>query len=530
MPEETAAATPEMTAERLIADDASTARSSVVVAATQLLASLLGGAFALLVAVLVGEGPKTDGFLAAYSAYLMFIMLGTTLRVSMVPQLGPTSDPQAFKAIARRRIRQIVPVAIVASAVFILAAPLLSYLLLHDAGPVARDAATISIAILGAAALCQTWAALLSAVLAGGRRFVASSGLYLLNSAVMIAAGAALMPAYGATGAAIGVLIAATTLAVGHLIYLARLHFTAWPRPADLLDRESWAITGRVASGSSLTVALQLNLTVSISMIAGQTGNVTAYVYAYMSTLLLAGVTAGPLGFVTLPNLIEALDRHGEKAIRDYLVDTCAFAMFLFVPLAVGYVSFGRPVVDAVLGNTLSPATLDLFWDASRIFLIMGTAWVMFTPVITLAITQKRYARLGAISMIFVGVNAALVIPLSQVSALAVAAGQAASGVLLMLGLLFGLVHDQPARTGLRMAAKSLPCVPLSMIFVVPALLSDDVNSLGAAIVALTACSAVYALAGTRLWPSVGGVMLKLMFSRGPAGGAGEPSGSSVDR
>ena len=71
--------------------EASTARTSVVVSVSQLLASLLGALLAVLIAVFEGEGPETDGFLAAYSAYLLFILFGSTLRIALVPLLGSTT-------------------------------------------------------------------------------------------------------------------------------------------------------------------------------------------------------------------------------------------------------------------------------------------------------------------------------------------------------------------------------------------------------------------------------------------------------
>jgi len=48
--------------------------------------------------VIVGEGPQTDGFLAAYSAYLTFLLFGSTLRVALVPLFGATADEAAVPA------------------------------------------------------------------------------------------------------------------------------------------------------------------------------------------------------------------------------------------------------------------------------------------------------------------------------------------------------------------------------------------------------------------------------------------------
>ena len=77
-----------MEREPLIAADADTARSAVVVAASYLVTASLGGILAILIAVVAGEGAKTDSFLASYSVYLVFLLLGATLRATLIPLIG----------------------------------------------------------------------------------------------------------------------------------------------------------------------------------------------------------------------------------------------------------------------------------------------------------------------------------------------------------------------------------------------------------------------------------------------------------
>src|SRR3954465_9386266 len=52
-----------------------------------------------------------------------------------------------------------------------------------------------------------------------------------------------------------------------------------------------------------------------------------------------------------LPDVLSAV---GERAALDYLAGTAAGAFYLYVPVAAAYVTFGRPVLDAVLGGSLS--------------------------------------------------------------------------------------------------------------------------------------------------------------------------------
>src|SRR5207244_8669573 len=117
MPIPTTPTTPAPAAPALVASEASTARSSVVVSISFLVSSLLGGLLALLIAVIVGAGNDTDGFLAAYSAYLTFILFGSTLRVALVPLLGSTADEAEFRKRAADRVGRLVAAGGVAAAV-----------------------------------------------------------------------------------------------------------------------------------------------------------------------------------------------------------------------------------------------------------------------------------------------------------------------------------------------------------------------------------------------------------------------------
>ena len=48
----------------------------------------------------------------------------------------------------------------------------------------------------------------------------------------------------------------------------------------------------------------------------------------------------------------------------------------------------GCPFVDAVLLGPLSRENVDLLWDVSRIFLLMGLAWTMLAPLIAVVMSQ----------------------------------------------------------------------------------------------------------------------------------------------
>ena len=492
--------------------EASTARSSVVVATSLLLSSLLGGLLALLISVIVGEGPEADGFLAAYSVYLVFLLFGSTLRVALVPLFGPTGDESAFRHRATEVLQMLLAVSAVAAALLLVASPLVGRALVPSGEAQARDTAAVSVAILAVAAYCQVWSAMLSAVLGAVRRFVGSALFYLLSASVAVALGAALMEAIGIEGAALGALGAAAVLLVAHLTYTRGLGFTVLPEWSALRREEAWRLTATALAGASVPVVLQLTATISLAAVSGRTGAVTAYSYAYFVTVLATGITAGVIGLVTMPNLISALQQRGAAAAEDYLAEMAPFSIFLYVPLAVGYAVFGRSLVDAVLDGSLSTGTIDILWDASRIFLLMGLAWALLAPLTTVALSLQRYRALAAIALAIIPVHALLVIPAASEGPVSAAAAHAVSGTLLVIAIMVMVFGRRTPRAALRAVVACLPAAALALVFPLVGLVIDP-DRLGTALAGLALAAVLYGVLGVLLWRSVGGRALALLRS-----------------
>jgi peptidoglycan biosynthesis protein MviN/MurJ (putative lipid II flippase) len=498
----------------LVASEASTARSSVVVSISLLLSSVLGGLLALLIAVIVGEGDDTDGFLAAYSAYLTFILFGLTLRVALVPLLGSTADEREFRASATDRVGRLVAAAGVAAAVLLACSALLGRALVPAASSDAQATAAESVAILSIAAFFQIWSAALSAVLGAVRRFVSSALLYVASSAVTVGLGAILMALVGISGAGIAVLTGAAVLLAGHLGYLRRFGFVVRPAWRSGASAETWRLALLAAAGAAVPVVLQLNATIALAAISGSTGAVTAYSYAYFFTVLATGITAGVIGLVTMPTLVASLGERGRAAADEYLGEMAPFAALLFLPIAAGYAVFGRPFVDAVLEGPLTPETVDLLWDASRIFLLMGIAWLLLMPLTTLALSLQMHRTLALLAIAMVPVHTALVVAASSVGVVTTAAAHALSGTILVAVIvLFGFGPRMVAPM-LRAIRRSLPAGLLALAFPAIGLMGFTDAGVGWAIVGLAFSGAIYAILAAVLWPSVGGQAIRLLRAR----------------
>jgi peptidoglycan biosynthesis protein MviN/MurJ (putative lipid II flippase) len=501
-------------AQPLIPPTASTARSSVVVSISFLLASALGALLALLIAVIVGEGSDTDGFLAAYSAYLVFILFGSTLRVALIPLLGSTADEAQFKRRAAERVQRLLAAGGVGAAALLASSALLGRALVPGGSSDAQATAVLSIAILSLAAFCQIWSAALSAVLGAVRRFPSSAVFYVLSSTVTVTLASLLMALIGIAGAPLGVLGGAIVLIALHFGYLRRFDFVVRPIWRMATSRVTWRLAGLAAAGASVPVVLQLDATISLAAISQRTGDVTAYSYAYFFTVLATGITAGAIGLVTMPGLVASLAERGEAAADDYVSTIIPISIFIYLPIAVGYAFFGRPLVDAVLEGPLTPDSVDVLWDASRIFLVMGLFWVVLTPLITLALSLRLYLKLAIVTVATVPIHAALVIPAGQHGPVTTSAAHALSGTVFVI-VITAIMFGRPAFAAVSRALhQSLPAAALALVFPAVALAGLAGDGVAKAVTGLTIASLLYIGLGVKLWPAVVGQAVRLLRVR----------------
>lgn len=494
----------------LVAHASSTARSSVVVSASFLAANVFGGLLALLIAVIVGEGPETDGFLAAYSAYLTFLLFGSTLRVALVPLFGATADEAAFRRRAGDTVARLVSAAAVMAGLLALSAPLLGRALVPSASSDAQSTAVTSVAVLAAAAWCQIWAAALAAVLAASRRFVASAALYAGASALTVALAAALMSAIGITGAAIAVAASAIVLLAAHLLYLRRLEFTVRPAWSAVGRGDTWRLVARAAAGAAIPVTFQVNLSIALAAVSARGGAVTGYTYAYLAAVMISGVTSATLGLTTMPQLVAALHERGRAVAREYLDAVSPFSVFVYVPVAAAYACFAHPLLEALLGDALTSGTLELLWDASRIFLLMALGWALLAPLTTLAFSLELFSGLALVSAVTIGAQVVLVLATRPRGAEAVAVAHALSGTLLVVLVLVLVFRREALAAGAHAAMRSLPAPALALVFPAVAALGLD-GSVPAAIAGALLAGALYVGLSLMLWPAVARRALALL-------------------
>jgi O-antigen/teichoic acid export membrane protein len=479
-----------------LAQRASTARQSAVVAASFLLGTALGGLLGLVIGIVLGESAATDSLLAAYSLYLVFALFGGNVRVALVPVIGVGGDDETMRARAADAIGRLSAFAVVVAVAFVVLSPALGEAL----GTGDLGTAVASLAILGLASGLQVAAASQAAALAAALRFVASASLYVMSSAASLVLATGCMLAFGAVGAAVGVLGGSAVLYVGHVAYLRRLHVHAPVLLGRLGERRTWRMAGAAGAGSAVPLASQAMLTIALAAISGAVGTVTAYSYGYFVALLLASVTAGAIGFTSMPGLVGDLGARGADTVRTYLRTFAALGAFLYVPLAAAVATFGRPVIDRALAGPLTVPTLDLMWDVLRIFLIMGLCWVVLTPVNTLALSMQRLRAFVVAAIAAVVAQLVVTIPLGRAvgpEAVAIAHATIATGMIVLVAI--GVFGRGAPRAIAAAAVAALPAVALAVVFPLLHLIAPD--GWFAAICFAVLGIAVYVALGAASWP-----------------------------
>jgi peptidoglycan biosynthesis protein MviN/MurJ (putative lipid II flippase) len=499
----------------LVAPAANAARASLAVSAAFLVTSLLSGALALLVAIIVGEGADTDAYFAAYSIYLFFVIYGAGLRVSVVPLLGAVDDEHAWRSGAADVLARLVGLALVATGAVVVLSPGIGPLLTPGLPAHARTTAAICLAILAVASYCQISGAALAAALAAVRRFPASSAIYAAGAGAMVVLGTALMAAFGVIGAAVGVLGGSATIALGHQAYLRRFGFRVAPAVRRGRERRSLRLAALASAGTALAFAQQLQLTIALAAVSSTVGAVTAYTYGAFIAALLASVTIYVVGYVMVPGVLEALKNGGERVALGYLDFAVPVAFYLYVPVAAAYATFGRPVVAAVLGGSLTASSLDLVWDSSRIFLAMNLALAVQVPVGAIVLALRRYRVLVGTAVAVLVVHAVAVVIVSGSGPLAVAIVHAALGAsIVVLLVAFGAgVRAAPAVA--RSVVRALPVVPLAAVFPALRALAPGSSGLVAAVALSALGMLIYVGVGSLAWPAVGGRTVRLLVARG---------------
>lgn len=365
-----------------------------------LLLTVVGASQALLIVFLADAGAQTDAFLGSYAIYAPLAALGVSLRITAIPIL----------ARSHRRAVGVLRRDLVGAAVAITALIALSSFLLPTTGD-ARTARVVLL-ILAPAAGLQFFAGGMAALANSRRRFTASMAVYVGSAFVGLGLSASLLPVIGVEGAALALLSSA--------VLLASLQ-TSLAMAAIKRDQSSVASphTGRsetitsIGAGAALPLSQQLGLIIALRFVAEAPGAATAYSYAFYIVGLLLNVCVLPLALVSLPDLVDAIQRRGARAVDEHLLVVVPALFIALLPLVVTFVAFGEPVVSSVFGGALGADATASLWSAAAALVpfTVGAGLIALCNAALLAERRPKAAALIALGATITYVLAFAVLP-----------------------------------------------------------------------------------------------------------------------
>jgi peptidoglycan biosynthesis protein MviN/MurJ (putative lipid II flippase) len=514
---------PDVVAERrILRSETSVPQSSVIVSVSLLLSALIGAAQGLLLVFIVGEGDDVDAFLAAYSLYVVFAIFGGSLRASIVPVLGAHVSDAPFRERATEVLSRVLLMGLVVIAGFVAISVPAGQLLTLGLPAADRWTAVFTLLLLAPAAFTQIYSAAQAAVLVGARRFAVSATLYVVSGAVALGLSAALLALIGVLGAAVGLLVGGIANAAGHSVYIRSFGVHPRPQRARLRDRRQRELAIVLVSAASLAVALQLDLAIALASVSNDPGAITAYSYAYFLVGLALAISSFPLGLVTIPELVEDYARRGREATREYITRIAPYAFAVLAPTIAAFAICGKPVLELVFEDSLSDHAIDVIYGAG---VALGVSTVpqtllFLTASVALAIGRARVFLV--LSFVTLAIQAALVLPLSSWSPVAVAVGHTIALALTAVILMRVIFGSGWAGIALVALVRSSPAFALSGVFILARLpFGADLGALEAIVAALAGLVA-YAGGAMLLWRDVSAAFLGLL--RRPGSASGDPA------
>jgi peptidoglycan biosynthesis protein MviN/MurJ (putative lipid II flippase) len=493
----------------LLLERTSFPRSSAIVSASSFLAALVGGIQALLIAFIVGEGDKTDAFLAAYALYAVMALFAASLRSSIVPVLGAPQSEEAFRQRVAETLSRTLVLAGLASALMVVLAVPAGQLIANGLPADARWTTVLALVILAPAALFQLQSAAFSAALAAAHRFAFSASTYVVAGALSVVVSAILLELIGVLGAGFGMVAGAGLLLVAHGTYLRRFGIHLRPRLRAAADPGGRRLALGLVAGAAIVISLQSMLAISVASVSGDPGAITAYTYAYFAVVLMLTLSSPSLALVTLPALVARIGREGRDSVVRHFMDITPFAFAVLAPLLVLFAAYGEPMVQTVFEDSLSSATISLLFDLALVLSLAAvpTALVYLAAATSLALGHAR--QLIVIGAVTIAVHAAIVLPLSALGPRAVAFGQVGSATGMAAGAIVSAFGHRSLEVTAAALWRSLPAFLLAGVVALPRLLLSD-PSLALSIVAALLSAVAYLTLVVLLWPAVGSAFTQL--------------------
>jgi hypothetical protein len=297
-----------------------------------------------------GRDARTDGFLAAYSVYLVIVLAAQAFRLVIVPDLTRASAGGRLTAEFVSYASALLAIAVPASVVAIAFSHQLGDLLTGTLPSVASSSASRAIPWLVPAAFAQTLAALGASALAARDSYLVAAVGYASGAVAGLIVFISFASEHGLVSLAWGLALNGA-LAAG-------IPFVALVRSGHLGGSRSGGVAvgprlRKLGQAAALPLALQGLYLIALRGASGLgEGNQTSLTYAYLFSATLVAATASSLSLISsAPLTRRGLDVTGAS---NHVIHASWLSLTLIGAAAGVFALVGGTVVSFVLGDAYS--------------------------------------------------------------------------------------------------------------------------------------------------------------------------------
>lgn len=359
---------------------ATLARAGLIVAATYLVARILGYVRVLIIGTTFGAGADLDAFFAAFRIpdLIFQLVAAGAVASALVPLiaglLATGEQARAWRLVSTVANLMLAALVVLAVVAFVVAEPLVAAITPgFDAAGLAKTVDLTRIMLV--APILLALGAVATSALNADRRFGASAVAPILYNLAIIGGAVLLSGPLGVTGLAIGVVVGSFGHLVVQLPALARAGFRYLPR-IDLSDeqaRRALTLMGPRVLGLGVTQITFVVMT-SLASNLGE-GAISAYTIAFALLQIPLGVIGIPLGIVIFPSLSReiAIGRTGNYV--ELLTRSLRILIFVMLPITALAMVLRLQIVELLLGyGRFDQAAVQLTADTLLLFMLGLTA------------------------------------------------------------------------------------------------------------------------------------------------------------
>ena len=356
------------------------AQAGLIVTTAFLLSRVLGYVRYVVIAAAVPVGPQLDAFFAAFRVpdFLFQLVAAGALASALVPVLAALfatdREDRAWLVVSTVSTLMLGSL-LVLSAAGIVMAPILVPPITpgFDAEELARTVDLTRIMLLSPLFLAA--GALATSVLNAKGRFAVAAAAPLVYNVAIIGGAVVLVPVFGVSGLALGVVVGA----IGHFVIQVPLmvRLGARVRPSvDIRDEEArhaLLLMAPRALGLGMTQVVFLVMTSLASSLPE--GSISIFNFAFALLQIPIGVIGVPLGVVLLPSLSREVAIGGTEVFRRLLVRGLSILSYtMIVTAGLGIVVAGDVVRLLFDVGSVGDAALEQTGTTLVVFLVGLTA------------------------------------------------------------------------------------------------------------------------------------------------------------